>query len=115
MTPLRLRMIEDMKSAGLAPRTQTVYIDAVRRLAAHYRRSPDRLTEEEVRGYLLGLRDRGVALGSFKVYHGGIQFLYLRTLDRDWALFKKKEFARPSNCDFPRSCRTIKSERCWAA
>ena len=38
MTPLRLRMIEDMKSAGLAPRTQTVYIDAVRRLAAHYRR-----------------------------------------------------------------------------
>ena len=115
MTPLRLRMIEDMKSAGLAPRTQTVYIDAVRRLAAHYRRSPDRLTEEEVRGYLLGLRDRGVALGSFKVYHGGIQFLYLRTLDRDWALFQKKEFARPSNCDFLRSCRTSKSERCWAA
>jgi integrase/recombinase XerD len=115
MTPLRLRMIEDMKSAGLAPRTQTVYIDAVRRLAAHYRRSPDRLTEEEVRGYLLGLRDRGVALGSFKVYHGGIQFLYLRTLDRDWALFQKKESARPSNCDFPRSCRTSKSERCWAA
>ena len=115
MTPLRLRMIEDMKSAGLAPRTQAIYIDAVRRLAAHYRRSPDRLTEEEVRGYLLGLRDRGVALGSFKVYHGGIQFLYLRTLDRDWALFQKKEFARPSNCDFPRSCRTSKSERCWAA
>jgi hypothetical protein len=115
MTPLRLQMIEDMKSAGLAPRTQTVYIDAVRRLAAHYRRSPDRLTEEEVRGYLLGLRDRGVALGSFKVYHGGIQFLYLRTLDRDWALFQKKESARPSNSAFPRSCRTSKSERCWAA
>ena len=49
-----------------------------------------------MRGYLLGLRDRGVALGSFKVYHGGIQFLYLRTLDRDWALFQKKEFARPA-------------------
>ena len=28
MTPLRLQMIEDMKSAGLAPRTQAVYIDA---------------------------------------------------------------------------------------
>ena len=37
MTPLRLQMIEDMKSAGLASRTQAVYIDAVRRLAAHYR------------------------------------------------------------------------------
>ena len=29
MTPLRLQMIEDMKSAGLAPRTQAVYIDAI--------------------------------------------------------------------------------------
>ena len=115
MTPLRLQMIEDMKSAGLAPRTQAVYIDAVRRLAAHYRRSPDQLSEEEVRRYLLGLRERGVALGTFRAYQGGIQFLYRRTLDRDWALFQKKEFARPSNCDFPRSCRTSKSERCWAA
>ena len=56
MTPLRLQMIEDMKSAGLAAATQTVYIDAVRRLAAYYRRSPDQLSEEEVRRYLLGLR-----------------------------------------------------------
>jgi Phage integrase, N-terminal SAM-like domain len=63
MTPLRLQMIEDMKSAGLAPRTQAVYIDAVRRLAAHYRRSPDQLSEDEVRRYLLGQRERGVALG----------------------------------------------------
>ena len=115
MTPLRLRMIEDMKSAGLAAGTRAVYIDAVRRLAAHYRRSPDRLSEEEVRGYLLGLRERGVALGTFKSYHGGIQFLYRRTLDRDWALFEKKESARPSNSVFPRSCRTSRSARCWAA
>ena len=115
MTPLRLQMIEDMKSAGLAPRTQAIYIDAVRRLAGHYRRSPDRLTEEEVRRYLLGLRDRGVALGSFKVYHGGIQFLYRRTLDRDWALFQKKEFARPNNYGFQRSSQTGKSAHCWAA
>ena len=114
MTPLRLQMIEDMKSAGLAAATQTVYIDAVRRLAAHYRRSPERLTEEEVRGYLLGLRERGVALGTFKAYHGGIQFL-CQTLDRDWALFQKKEFAHPNNYGFPRSCRTGKSAHCWAA
>ena len=115
MTPLRLQMIEDMQSAGLAPRTQAVYIDAVRRLAARYRRSPDQLSEEEVRGYLLGLRERGVALGTFKAYHGGIQFLYRRTLDRDWALFQKKEFGRPSNYVFPRSCRTSKSAQLWAA
>ena len=49
MTPLRARMIEDMKLAGLAARTQEVYLQAVSALAKHYRRSPDRLTEEEVR------------------------------------------------------------------
>jgi len=115
MTPLRLQMIEDMKSAGLAAATQTVYIDAVRRLAAYYRRSPDQLSEEEVRRYLLGLRERGVALGTFRAYQGGIQFLYRRTLDRDWALFQKKEFARPNNYGFQRSSQTGKSAHCWAA
>ena len=91
MTPLRARMIEDMTLAGFAPRTQEVYLQAVRRLAAYYKRSPDLLSEEEVRAYVLHLRDqRGVARGTFKTNHGGIQFLYLRTLDRDWPLFSKK-------------------------
>ena len=115
MTPLRLQMIEDMRSAGLAPGTQAVYVDAVRRLAEHYRRSPAQLTEDEVRSYLLGLRERGLALGTFKTNHGGIQFLYCRSLDRDWALFEKKEFARPSSDGFRRCSRTIRSELCWLA
>ena len=41
MTPLRGRMIEDMKLAGLAVKTQEVYQQAVRGLAKHYRRPPD--------------------------------------------------------------------------
>ena len=90
---LRLRMIGDMNLAGLAQLTQVAYLRAVRRLAAHYRRSPDRLSEEEVRSYLIGLRDRGVARGTFKVHHYGIQFFYGHTLDRDWPLFSKKRFA----------------------
>ena len=61
MSPLRARMIEDMTLAGLAPGTQIVYIQAVGRLAAHYRRSPDQLSEEEVCAYLLGLRQSGAA------------------------------------------------------
>jgi hypothetical protein len=44
-------MIEDMTLAGLAEGTRKIYIQAVRRLAAHYRRSPDQLSEEEVRAY----------------------------------------------------------------
>ena len=105
MTPLRQRMIDDMRLAGFAERTREVYIQAVRRIAAHYMRSPDVLSEEEVRAYLLHLRDeRGVARGTFKTNHGGIRFLYSRTLDFDWALFSQKNaFARrgSSGC---RSC-----------
>ena len=115
MSLLRLRMIEDMTLAGLAPGTQTIYIQAVRRLAAHYRRPPDQLSKEEVRAYLLELRQRGVALGTFKSNHGGIQFLYRRTLDRDWPLFWEKRFARQSKSACPTSFRMLRSVHSWAA
>ena len=91
-TELRGRMIADMRSAGLAASTQEVYLYGVRSLAAYYKRSPDKLSEEEVRSYLLHLRDgRGVAQGTFKPYHGGIRFLFTRTLDCEWPLFLKKK------------------------
>jgi integrase/recombinase XerD len=101
MSPLRQRMIEDMKLAGLSATTHTIYIKAVRGLAAHYRRSPDQLSEEEVRTYLLSMRERGVARGTFKANHYGIQFLYRNTLNRDWALFSKKRSASPSRSGSP--------------
>jgi hypothetical protein len=114
MTPLRIRMIEDMRTAGLTSGTQAIDLDGVRRLAAHYGRSPDLLSEEEVRAYLIGLRERGVALGTFKTNHGGIQFLYRQTLDRDWQLFGKKGSARRSSG----ACRllypTARSGPSWA-
>jgi hypothetical protein len=101
MSPLRRRMIEDMKLAGLSAATHAIYINAVRGLAAHYRRSPDELSEEEVRAYLLSMRERGAARGTFKANHYGIQFLYRNTLNRDWVLFSKKRSASPSRSAFP--------------
>ena len=90
MTPLRARMIEDMKLAGLAARTQEAYLDAVRALSKHCRnRPPDQLSEEEVRQYLLGVRERS-ARGTFKTCHYGVQFFYRHTLGVDWSLFKKR-------------------------
>ena len=90
MTPLRGRMIEDMKLAGLAATTQGVYLEAVRALSKHFgNRPPDQLSEEEVRQYLLGVRDRG-ARGTFKTCHYGVQFFYRQTLGVDWGLFKKR-------------------------
>ncbi len=115
MSPLRVRMIEDMKLAGLATRTQALYVESVRKLAAHYRRSPDELSEEEVRAYLVGMRERGVARGTFKSHHYGIQFLYGRTLDRDWPLFSKKRFVSHDKSACPRRWPTSRSAACLAA
>lgn len=114
MTPLRLRMIEDMKLAGLAERTRAIYVEAAYKLAAHYRRSPDELSEEEVRSYLVGLRERGVARGTFKANHYGIQFLYRHTLDRAWPLFSKKRFARRGRSACPSSLPMRRFAACFA-
>lgn len=102
MTPLRRRMIEDMKLAGLAAKTQEVYLQAVSALVKHYgNRSPEDLSEEEVRRYLLDVRERG-ARGTFKTCHYGIQFFYRNTLGKDWALFKKRSgFRSKSGCRRP--------------
>jgi Phage integrase, N-terminal SAM-like domain len=101
MSPLHQRMIEDMKLAGLSAATQAIYVNAVRGLAAQYRRSPEQLSEEEVRAYLLAMRERGAARGTFKANHYGIQFFYRSTLNRDWALFSKKRSASPSRSASP--------------
>ena len=49
MTPLRQRMMEDLQLRGLSAKTQDSYLRAVRQLAEHYRKSPDLITEEELR------------------------------------------------------------------
>ena len=91
MSPLRERMIDDMTLAGLAQGTQKIYAQAVYRLAAHYRRSPDQLSEEEVRAYLLSLRQQGVARGTFQTSQYGLRFFYHHTLGRAWGLFGEKK------------------------
>ena len=52
MTELRRRMIQQLTIRGMSPRTQRSYLYCVRRLAEHYRRSPDQLSVEEVHSYL---------------------------------------------------------------
>jgi len=102
MTALRRRMIEDMRLAGLSEGTQKRYLTGVACLARAYNRSPERITEEQVRRHVLHLRDeRAVARGTFQTHWYGIRFFYERTLGVDWALFSKKKWATPARSDFP--------------
>jgi integrase/recombinase XerD len=55
MTPLRQRMIQDLQLRGYAECTVRSYVRPVVQLAQFYHRSPDQLTEEEVRQYVVHL------------------------------------------------------------
>ncbi len=48
MSILRERMIQDMQLRGFSPRTQQSYSRAVRKLAQHYHKSPDLVTEDDL-------------------------------------------------------------------
>ena len=57
MTDLQKRMIESLQLRGMSERTQEAYVRAVRQLAHHYRKSPDLVTEEELRQYFLHIKN----------------------------------------------------------
>ena len=87
MTPLRQHMLEDMQLRGLAARTQESYLGAVQQLAIHFHRSPDLLTEDELRQYFLYLRNvKRVAPNTSNVALNAVKFLYVHTLHRPWPL-----------------------------
>jgi len=52
MTPLRKKMIRELELRRKAPTTVTSYVKAVEELARYYRRSPDRISTEEIRDYM---------------------------------------------------------------
>ncbi len=88
MSELRRRMIEDMQLHGLAPRTRQSYVAAVKALARYWRRSPDLLTEEEIRQFFLYLvNEKKAARSTVKIHLCGIRFFYEKTLQRTWTLF----------------------------
>ena len=89
MTELRRRMLEDMELHGLAKSTQRLYADAVRQLARHFNRSPDQLSEDEVRAFLIHLnRGKRLADSTIRIYQFGIKFFYSKTLNQQWPTLK---------------------------
>ncbi|MDP3348285.1 MAG: DUF302 domain-containing protein [Hydrogenophaga sp.] len=82
VSPLRQRMLEDMRMRKLAPKTQTAYIRAVRRLAAYLHRPPDTATVEDLRNFQLHLVDEGTSPTTLNATITGLKFFCEITLDR---------------------------------
>jgi integrase/recombinase XerD len=83
MTKLREQMIQEMTLRGFALNTQRTYLRAVSQLAQHYGRSPDLVSNREVKTYLFHLhQDEKRSTSTCNVAAAALRFFYHRTLGR---------------------------------
>ena len=95
LTPLAQRMLQDLQLAGHADRTQESYLRQVRKFAQWLTKSPDVATEDEVRRYLLFIKnDQQWEANSLKVAYSGLKFFYRHTCPREWLTLQKLRIPR---------------------
>ena len=81
---LRDRMIEEMKLRNFSAATQESYVYAVSRLARYHNKSPDQLSKEDIRAFLVHLTvERKLSPNSLTGYCSGLRFFYNETLGWD--------------------------------
>jgi site-specific recombinase XerD len=95
ISPLRQRLLEDMRLRKLAPQTQASYVRSVWRLAGYLRRPPDTATVEELRNFQLHLVDRGTSPITLNATITGLKFFFDVTLDRAELMAKMKPVFLP--------------------
>ena len=83
ISPLRVRMIEDMTVRGFSADTQRGYIRAVRDFTVFLGRSPDRATAEDLRRYQLHMRSKGASATGMNAAVSALRFFFGMTLGRD--------------------------------
>jgi len=82
VSPLRLRMIEDLRMRQLNGKTQVAYIRAVRRFAGFLGRSPDTATAEDLRRFQLHMAEQGTSSMTINATITGLRFFFEITLGR---------------------------------
>ncbi|NCA71881.1 MAG: integrase [Sphingobacteriia bacterium] len=95
ISPLRQRMLEDMRMRKLGEKTQVGYLRAVRDFNVFLERSPANATAEDVRRYQLHLADRGVSAVSINAALTGLRFFFDITLDRVAVMAKVAHVHQP--------------------
>ena len=88
ISPLRQRMIDDMRLRKLADKTQSHYLRAVRQFSLFLGHSPDRATIEDLRRYQLHLVDQGISAISLNAAIIGLKFFFDVTLDHPQLMSK---------------------------
>ena len=75
VSPLRQRMLDDMRMRKFGEKTQADYVRAVRNFTKYLGRSPDTARVEDLRNYQLHLVDHGISPASLNSAISGLKFL----------------------------------------
>jgi integrase len=103
VSPLRMRMIDDMRMRQLSPKTQANYLRIVREFARFLGRSPDTATVEDLRGHQLHLVDHGTSPISLNAAITGLKFFFEITL------YQPERMARMQPVRVPRTLPVVLS------
>jgi site-specific recombinase XerD len=95
MTPLRQRLIDDLRLRNYSPRTIEAYVAAVVKLARHCRLAPDQLGPAQVRQFQLHLVSQQVSFSLFNQVTSGLRFFFAVTLGRPDVVTKIPYGKRP--------------------
>jgi site-specific recombinase XerD len=98
-TPLRERMIEDMRIRGMGEKAQKAHIRAVKDFAKFLKRSPDTATSDELRAYQFHMTDTDVSPSTFNARIVALRFFFGMTCGREdmkrYMQFRTKPKKRP--------------------
>ena len=114
ISPLRQRMLDDMKFRNMSPSTMKVYGRAVANFSAFHHRSPDKLGVEDVRTYRLHLISRGLKPVTINPIVAALRFFYGTTLGRKEMVeempFARKEDTLPAVLTQEQVARVLQAE-----
>src|SRR5690349_16893093 len=82
ISPLRQRLIDDMRMRQLTPETQSHYLRPVQQFAGFLGRYPDTATVEDLRRYQLHPVDHGTSPVSLNAAITGLKFFFELTADQ---------------------------------
>lgn len=95
ITPLRQRMIDDMRMRRLAPKTQVGYLRSVKRFAQFLKRPPDEATVEDLRRFQLASVDQGMSPITWNATITALRFFFEVTAERPDLLAKMRHVPVP--------------------
>ena len=90
LSPIALRMKQDLQLSGKGERTQESYIRMLRKFFEFLQHEPDSATEDDLRNYLLHIRnEKQWSNSTINVAYCSLKFFFSKTCPRDWATLKK--------------------------